>query len=387
MVHFIKKRLQVFVSSTYLDLKEERQAAVKAILEAGHIPAGMELFTSGDEGQMEVIKQWIESSDVYLLILGGRYGSLEPTSGKSYTHLEYEYAIEIEKPLFTCVMKDEYLEEKIKNPNVNSKDIREQDNQDKFRDFKKLVMSKMVFQCNSFLGIENSILKKMNELGRDDQLVGWIRSNESTGSTVLSEEVARLSKENHELREQLKINKLQEKSSGLFINGISFSEITKILSKIILSIEDFTRLTSLIEKRLAERIIHRGRDTFYTDKLINLISSGELSNALDLIYLLSDKLLTKLKDADDKEKISLEDFYGGKVRSHVSSGLSDEEFESVCMIAIFTIPKLNILFEFDILALSKEGVIISAVGKDVVKCIKAHKAKVAFLSENPNFDN
>lgn len=36
-----KKKLQVFVSSTYVDLKEERQAAVEAILNAGHIPAGM----------------------------------------------------------------------------------------------------------------------------------------------------------------------------------------------------------------------------------------------------------------------------------------------------------------------------------------------------------
>jgi len=36
-----KKKLQVFISSTYTDLKEERQAAVGAILTAGHIPAGM----------------------------------------------------------------------------------------------------------------------------------------------------------------------------------------------------------------------------------------------------------------------------------------------------------------------------------------------------------
>ncbi|WP_427500748.1 DUF4062 domain-containing protein [Methylomonas sp. MED-D] len=87
MADFLRKRLQVFVSSTYEDLKLERQAAVEAILVAGHIPAGMELFTAGDESQMEVIKQWIDESDVYLLILGGRYGSIEPASGKSYTHL------------------------------------------------------------------------------------------------------------------------------------------------------------------------------------------------------------------------------------------------------------------------------------------------------------
>jgi hypothetical protein len=66
-----KKKLQVFVSSTYIDLKEERQAAVQAILTAGHIPAGMELFAAGDKSQWEVIKRWIDESDVFLLILGG----------------------------------------------------------------------------------------------------------------------------------------------------------------------------------------------------------------------------------------------------------------------------------------------------------------------------
>src|SRR5947208_16085775 len=104
MVNFIRKRLQVFVSSTFTDLIKERQAAVEAILTAGHIPAGMELFTAGDESQMEVIKQWIDESD-YLLILGGRYGSIEPKTTKSYTQLEYEYALSKGKPVFACVIK------------------------------------------------------------------------------------------------------------------------------------------------------------------------------------------------------------------------------------------------------------------------------------------
>src|ERR1039457_7208858 len=106
MADFNPKKLQVFVSSTYEDLIPERQAPVKATLTAGHIPAGMELFTAGDESQMEVIKQWIDESDVYLLILGGRYGSLEPKTGKSYTELEYEYASCKNKPLFACVIQE-----------------------------------------------------------------------------------------------------------------------------------------------------------------------------------------------------------------------------------------------------------------------------------------
>jgi len=98
----MKRKLQVFVSSTYNDLREERQAAVQAILKAGHIPAGMELFTAGDRSQLEIIKNWIDDSDVFMLILGGRYGSIEPKSGKSYIEVEYGYAEELEKPLFAA---------------------------------------------------------------------------------------------------------------------------------------------------------------------------------------------------------------------------------------------------------------------------------------------
>lgn len=47
----MKKKFQVFISSTYTDLIEERQVAVESVLNAGHIPAGMELFKSGDRTQ------------------------------------------------------------------------------------------------------------------------------------------------------------------------------------------------------------------------------------------------------------------------------------------------------------------------------------------------
>ena len=130
MVDFIRKRLQVFVSSTFTDLTQERQAAVEAILTAGHIPAGMELFTSGDESQMEVINQWIDESDVYLLILGGRYGSLEPRTGKSYIQLEYEYAIDKGKPLFSCVVTDAAQENRVREYGT---DVMETDNPQKLR--------------------------------------------------------------------------------------------------------------------------------------------------------------------------------------------------------------------------------------------------------------
>src|SRR3954452_10575471 len=110
----MKRKLQVFVSSTYTDLIDERQAAVAAILKAGHIPAGMELFTAGDKSQMKTIERWIDESDVCMLILGGRYGSIEPSTGISYTELECDYAASHGKPTFSVVIKEEALEERVK---------------------------------------------------------------------------------------------------------------------------------------------------------------------------------------------------------------------------------------------------------------------------------
>lgn len=104
----MERKLQVFISSTNKDLVSERQAAVKAILDAGHIPAGMELFKAGNS-QLETIYRWIDDSDVYLLILGGRYGSIDKASKLSYTHLEYEYALSKGIPAFAIVLSEKML--------------------------------------------------------------------------------------------------------------------------------------------------------------------------------------------------------------------------------------------------------------------------------------
>jgi hypothetical protein len=94
----MEKRFQVFVSSTFTDLKEERQAVLKAILELDHMPAGMELFPATDASAWQLIRDVIDASDYYVLIVGGRYGSLAE-EGIGYTEKEYDYAISTKKPV------------------------------------------------------------------------------------------------------------------------------------------------------------------------------------------------------------------------------------------------------------------------------------------------
>ncbi|MDP3315183.1 MAG: DUF4062 domain-containing protein, partial [Devosia sp.] len=98
-------RYQVFVSSTYADLRDERQAVIQALLEIDCIPAGMELFPAANEEQFSFIKRVVDLSDYYVLIIGGRYGSIT-SEGISYTELEYDYALETGKPVCAFVHAD-----------------------------------------------------------------------------------------------------------------------------------------------------------------------------------------------------------------------------------------------------------------------------------------
>lgn len=197
----ILKKYQIFVSSTYTDLIEERQSAVEAILKAGHIPAGMELFTSSNKSQWEIIKRWIDESDIYMLILGGRYGSIEPESGKSYTHLEYEYALQINKPLFAIVMKDEAMAE------LKAKDT-ERDNPEKLKSFRGIVMDRMCAFFADEKDIKLAIHESLNDIIGDNLLIGWVRG--TAQSENIAQEIALLNDENRKLREEIKNLKAQQ---------------------------------------------------------------------------------------------------------------------------------------------------------------------------------
>ena len=170
----MEKKLQVFVSSTYTDLIEERQSAVKAILDAGHIPAGMELFKAGNLSQLETIKKWLNNSDIYMLILGGRYGSIEPYSGKSYTQIEYEYALTQNIPVFSVILSDAFLLQKAA---VLGKEIYEQENKMLYEEFKKQVMAKIIKFVDDEKDIQISILTTIHEFINDYKLKGWIRGD------------------------------------------------------------------------------------------------------------------------------------------------------------------------------------------------------------------
>ncbi|NOY71139.1 MAG: DUF4062 domain-containing protein [Gammaproteobacteria bacterium] len=101
----MEKMYQVFVSSTYEDLKEERNEVIKVLLELNCFPATMENFPAADDDQWTYIKRLIKSCDYYIVIIGGRYGTELPC-GTSYTEREYKYAVENNIPVLAFLHHD-----------------------------------------------------------------------------------------------------------------------------------------------------------------------------------------------------------------------------------------------------------------------------------------
>lgn len=100
------RRYDIFISSTYEDLKEERAEVTQVIRELGHIPSAMEFFPATNETQWEYIKDKIKKSDYFILVIGGKYGSIHPETGLSYTEMEFRYAEEIGIPTIAFLVKD-----------------------------------------------------------------------------------------------------------------------------------------------------------------------------------------------------------------------------------------------------------------------------------------
>ncbi len=216
-----KRKLQIFLSSTYEDLIDQRLAAMEAILAAGHIPAAMEQFSAGDETALERIQSWIEESDAFVLILGGRYGSIEPVSGKSYVQLEYEFALQKKKPFFAVVVTKEHHEERVRKLGLV---VDEREHQDKYKEFKSIVTQKLCAFWNDSKDIKTAILHKLPEWAQRSDLAGWVRGEEAASPEAMNE-LARLSRENRELR-------IQAISASETFSGLSFDELVRLLGEV-----------------------------------------------------------------------------------------------------------------------------------------------------------
>lgn len=178
----MNKKYQVFVSSTYKDLKEERLAVTQLLLKMGFIPVGMEQFPASNMSQMEYIKMMLDSCDYYLLILAGKYGTVD-TDGIGFTEKEYEYAIANGIPVMSILIKDIGKLESAKCEETDEKRALLK----KFRD--KVSTGKMVDFYTDIGSLTTAVATAVHSCVQLFPAKGWIRGDTTDGSADIEAKI------------------------------------------------------------------------------------------------------------------------------------------------------------------------------------------------------
>jgi len=181
----MKKRYQVFVSSTYEDLKEERFEVLKALLELDCIPCGMEYFPAASDDQWSYIRELISECDYYVVIVAGRYGSTDE-EGVSYTEKEFDFAVQQGIPVVGFV-----------HPDPSSRPARFSEATDEGRQklaaFTRKVQRKLVKYWNTPHELGAVVSRAITHVIRRTPRTGWVRAD--TIADGSAEEVERLRRE------------------------------------------------------------------------------------------------------------------------------------------------------------------------------------------------
>ena len=184
----MEKKYQVFVSSTYKDLKEERLAVTQLLLKMGFIPVGMEQFPASNMSQMEYIKMMLDSCDYYLLILAGKYGSVD-TDGIGFTEKEYDYAIANGIPVMSVLVKD--IGE-LKNEKCEDTDEK-RDLLKKFRD--KVSAGKLVDFYTDLGSLTTAVATAVHSCVQLFPAKGWIRGESTDGASSIEAQIEKYMQE------------------------------------------------------------------------------------------------------------------------------------------------------------------------------------------------
>jgi hypothetical protein len=192
----MEKVYQVFVSSTFSDLESERKKVSDTLAKAGFIPSGMELFPATSLKQLEFIKKVIDRCDYYVVIVGGRYGSLE--GDKSYTEHEYEYALTKNIPVLAFLHK---------NPGKIASEHTEADPKqvarlEAFRS--RLKASRIVYHWTDINDLCTNVLVAVTSEVTLSPGVGWVRGDQAIEPKFL-QELERLRIRNADLEKQLNL--------------------------------------------------------------------------------------------------------------------------------------------------------------------------------------
>ncbi len=216
------RKYTIFISSTYLDLVDERQEIVRACLEMGHIPIGMEMFSAANETQWDVIRRTIDTSDYYVLILAERYGStVEAEGGIGYTEKEYDYAVSKGVPVLGFVLDNSAEWAGTKREGVEA-------NISRLRAFKDKVRSRMASHWKNKDDLQGKFAIAIGKAFGQYPRPGWVPSTQ-VASPEMANELARLSTENDRLRKELE--RIGDPAAELAKQDQAIEEIAQIKAR------------------------------------------------------------------------------------------------------------------------------------------------------------
>jgi len=176
-----QRRFEVFVSSTYRDLQEARQRVTMTLLECDAFPSGMEMFPAADDDAWTLIRRIIDGCDYYLLVIAGKYGSVDPSSGLSYTEMEYDYAVAASKPVMAFLYKDV---DGLRADQCESTD----EGREKYNNFRQKVQkAKHVKYWKSLDDLPGQVALSYTKFVRDYPATGWMRADQASSTESLKE--------------------------------------------------------------------------------------------------------------------------------------------------------------------------------------------------------
>lgn len=181
-VNPMDKIYQIFVSSTYEDLKLERQEVMAAVVSTGNVPIGMEYFPAGNAAPFDYIKKQIDGADYYILIVAGKYGSINEETGISYTEMEFNYAVEKKVPIAVLQYKDL---KKLPGEKLEIEDVNKRELLDAFR--KRSKEGRMATFWEDAKDLRMQVKDAINNMIVESPRTGWIRADKAI--TISQEEI------------------------------------------------------------------------------------------------------------------------------------------------------------------------------------------------------
>lgn len=220
MAEAVEKREQVFISSTFKDLVEERQAVTHTLLQADCFPAGMELFPATDTQKFDLIKQVIDLCDYYVVIVGGRYGSVDDEEKLSYTEMEYDYAVSQAIPVMGFLHGDP-------GQIPADKTDLDADLRKKLDAFREKVEQKMVKYWNDPAGLAGQVALAIMQIRKSHPAEGWVRASQAT-TPEMRAEAAELKARVRELEAELRTARSENESAGELADLADGDESVKV---------------------------------------------------------------------------------------------------------------------------------------------------------------